>query len=31
VILDDVRAVARRLRPEALDDLGLASALDSLC
>jgi two-component system sensor histidine kinase UhpB len=30
-ILDEVRAVARRLRPEALDDLGLASALDSLC
>jgi signal transduction histidine kinase len=30
-ILDDVRAVARRLRPEALDDLGLASALNSLC
>ena len=30
-ILDEVRAVARRLRPEALDDLGLASALDNLC
>jgi two-component system, NarL family, sensor histidine kinase UhpB len=30
-ILDEVRAVAQQLRPEALDDLGLASALDSLC
>ena len=29
--LDDVRRIARRLRPEALDDLGLASALISLC
>src|SRR5918996_6231594 len=29
--LEDVRAVARQLRPEALDDLGLASALTSLC
>jgi two-component system sensor histidine kinase UhpB len=28
--LDDVRRIARRLRPEALDDLGLASALISL-
>jgi two-component system sensor histidine kinase UhpB len=30
-ILDDVRAVARRLRPDALDHLGLASALAGLC
>ncbi|HEY1277976.1 MAG TPA: sensor histidine kinase [Thermoleophilaceae bacterium] len=29
--LDDVRRVARELRPEALDDLGLASALAALC
>jgi two-component system, NarL family, sensor histidine kinase UhpB len=29
--LEDVRAVARQLRPEALDDLGLVSALTSLC
>jgi two-component system sensor histidine kinase UhpB len=29
--LDDVRRVARELRPEALDDLGLASALATLC
>jgi two-component system sensor histidine kinase UhpB len=29
--LEDVRRVARRLRPEALDDLGLVSALTSLC
>jgi two-component system sensor histidine kinase UhpB len=29
--LEDVRQIARRLRPEALDDLGLASALYSLC
>lgn len=28
--LDDVRRIARRLRPEALDDLGLISALTSL-
>jgi two-component system, NarL family, sensor histidine kinase UhpB len=28
--LDDVRRIARRLRPEALDDLGLASALTAL-
>lgn len=28
--LEDVRAIARRLRPEALDDLGLPSALASL-
>lgn len=28
--LDDVRRIARRLRPEALDDLGLVSALTSL-
>jgi two-component system sensor histidine kinase UhpB len=28
--LDDIRRIARRLRPEALDDLGLASALTSL-
>jgi two-component system sensor histidine kinase UhpB len=28
--LEDVRRVARRLRPEALDDLGLASALTAL-
>jgi two-component system sensor histidine kinase UhpB len=29
--LDDVRRIARELRPEALDDLGLLSALHSLC
>lgn len=29
--LDEVREVARRLRPEALDDLGLANALAALC
>jgi two-component system sensor histidine kinase UhpB len=29
--LDDVRRVARELRPEALDDLGLSSALAALC
>jgi two-component system, NarL family, sensor histidine kinase UhpB len=29
--LDDVRRVARRLRPEALDDLGLVNALIALC
>lgn len=29
--LDDVRSIARRLRPEALDDLGLESALHALC
>jgi two-component system sensor histidine kinase UhpB len=28
--LEDVRGIARRLRPEALDDLGLASALAAL-
>jgi two-component system sensor histidine kinase UhpB len=28
--LDDVRTIARQLRPEALDDLGLASALTAL-
>jgi two-component system sensor histidine kinase UhpB len=28
--LEDVRRIARRLRPEALDDLGVASALTSL-
>jgi len=28
--LEDVRDIARRLRPEALDDLGLANALASL-
>jgi two-component system, NarL family, sensor histidine kinase UhpB len=28
--LDDVRRIARQLRPEALDDLGLASALSAL-
>jgi two-component system sensor histidine kinase UhpB len=28
--LEDVRAIARRLRPEALDDLGLVSALAAL-
>ncbi|HYI98207.1 MAG TPA: HAMP domain-containing sensor histidine kinase [Thermoleophilaceae bacterium] len=29
--LEDVRAIAKRLRPEALDDLGLHSALVALC
>lgn len=29
--LDDVRRIALELRPEALDDLGLASALEALC
>lgn len=29
--LDDVRLIARRLRPEALDDLGLVNALIALC
>jgi two-component system sensor histidine kinase UhpB len=29
--LDDVRRIARELRPEALDDLGLHNALISLC
>lgn len=29
--LDDVRTLARRLRPEALDELGLAAALNALC
>jgi two-component system sensor histidine kinase UhpB len=29
--LDEVREVARRLRPEALDDLGLANAIAALC
>ena len=29
--LDDVRRIARELRPEALDDLGLVSALMALC
>jgi two-component system, NarL family, sensor histidine kinase UhpB len=29
--LDDVRRIARRLRPEALDDLGLVNALIALC
>jgi two-component system sensor histidine kinase UhpB len=29
--LEEVRSVARRLRPEALDDLGLRSALTNLC
>jgi two-component system sensor histidine kinase UhpB len=29
--LDDVRRIARELRPEALDDLGLANALIALC
>jgi two-component system sensor histidine kinase UhpB len=29
--LDDVRRIARRLRPEALDDLGLVNALMALC
>jgi two-component system, NarL family, sensor histidine kinase UhpB len=29
--IDDVRRIVRRLRPEALDDLGLVNALISLC
>ena len=29
--LEELRAIARRLRPEALDDLGLPSALTHLC
>jgi two-component system sensor histidine kinase UhpB len=29
--LEDVRRIAQRLRPEALEDLGLASALETLC
>ncbi len=29
--LDEVRGIARRLRPEALEDLGLNSALNALC
>ncbi len=29
--LDEVREIARRLRPEALEDLGLHSALNALC
>jgi two-component system sensor histidine kinase UhpB len=29
--LDDIRRLARRLRPEALDELGLGSALNALC
>jgi two-component system, NarL family, sensor histidine kinase UhpB len=29
--VEEVRAIARGLRPEALDDLGLASALRQLC
>ncbi|MGV0850600.1 histidine kinase [Mycolicibacterium phlei] len=29
--LDEVRSIARRLRPEALEDLGLTSALNALC
>jgi two-component system sensor histidine kinase UhpB len=29
--LEDVRAIARNLRPEALDDLGLPAALRQLC
>jgi two-component system sensor histidine kinase UhpB len=29
--LEDVRRIALELRPEALEDLGLASALDALC
>ena len=29
--LDEVRSIARRLRPEALEDLGLHSALNALC
>ena len=29
--LDEVRRIARELRPEALDDLGLVNALIALC
>jgi two-component system, NarL family, sensor histidine kinase UhpB len=29
--LDEVRSIARRLRPDALEDLGLRSALNALC
>ena len=29
--LDEVRSIARRLRPDALEDLGLHSALSALC
>jgi two-component system sensor histidine kinase UhpB len=29
--LDEVRSIARRLRPDALEDLGLRSALQALC
>jgi two-component system sensor histidine kinase UhpB len=29
--LDEVRSIARRLRPDALEDLGLYSALNALC
>ncbi|TFV59209.1 HAMP domain-containing protein [Mycobacterium sp. PS03-16] len=29
--LDEVRGIARRLRPDALEDLGLQSALNALC
>ena len=29
--LEDVRRIARELRPEVLDDLGLQSAVRSLC
>jgi len=29
--LDEVRSIARRLRPDALEDLGLHSALNALC
>jgi two-component system, NarL family, sensor histidine kinase UhpB len=29
--LDEVRSIARRLRPDALEDLGLESALNALC
>jgi two-component system, NarL family, sensor histidine kinase UhpB len=29
--LDEVRGIARRLRPDTLDDLGLHSALNALC
>lgn len=29
--LDEVRGIARRLRPDVLDDLGLSSALTALC
>lgn len=30
-VIEEVRAIARGLRPEALDDLGLPSALNNLC